>query len=85
VPTFSARLAIAIVVGASFNPELARDGGAMLGRVARIRRVHVMLAAGSASPATYGRSFEYYSEDLLRTARDDTGMKRRGGVRRAMA
>jgi hypothetical protein len=39
-------LPASIVVGSSFNPELAREGGAMIGREARIRRFNAMLAGG---------------------------------------
>ena len=35
-----------IVVGASFNPKLARDGGAAIGREARMRGFNIMLAGG---------------------------------------
>src|SRR6516165_2421945 len=33
-----------IVVGSSFNPQLARDGGAAIGREARMRGFNIMLA-----------------------------------------
>src|SRR5262249_31426405 len=35
-----------VVVGASFNPRLARDGGEAIGREARIRGFNVQLAGG---------------------------------------
>jgi beta-glucosidase len=35
-----------IVVGSSFNPALARDGGAAIGREARMRGFNIMLAGG---------------------------------------
>jgi beta-glucosidase len=54
-----------IVVGSSFNPRIARDGGAAIGREARIRGFNVMLAGGInlARDVRNGRNFEYYSED----------------------
>jgi beta-glucosidase len=58
-------LPASIIVGSSFNPELAREGGAMIGREARIRGFNAMLAGGInlARDARNGRNFEYYSED----------------------
>ena len=63
-------LPASIAVGASFNPRLARDGGAMIGREARIRGFNVMLAGGInlARDVRNGRNFEYYSEDPYLTA-----------------
>ncbi|WP_035663817.1 beta-glucosidase [Bradyrhizobium sp. Ec3.3] len=54
-----------IVVGSSFNPQLARDGGAAIGREARMRGFNIMLAGGInlARDIRNGRNFEYYSED----------------------
>src|SRR5262245_56233894 len=54
-----------ILIGASFNPKLARDGGAAIGREARMRGFNVMLAGGInlARDVRNGRNFEYYSED----------------------
>src|SRR5262245_58416637 len=54
-----------IVVGSSFNPRLAREGGAAIGREARIRGFNVQLAGGInlARDPRNGRNFEYYSED----------------------
>src|SRR5215471_10101756 len=54
-----------ILIGASFNPTLARDGGAAIGREARSRGFNVQLAGGInlARDPRNGRSFEYYSED----------------------
>src|SRR5262249_34742352 len=53
-----------ILIGASFNPKLARDGGAAIGREARSRGFNVQLAGGInlARDPRNGRSFEYYSE-----------------------
>jgi beta-glucosidase len=58
-------LPASIAVGASFNPRLAREGGAVLGREARIRGFNVMLAGGMnlARDPRNGRNFEYYGED----------------------
>jgi beta-glucosidase len=54
-----------IVVGSSFNPKLARDGGAAIAREARIRGFNIMLAGrmNLARDVRNGRNFEYYSED----------------------
>jgi beta-glucosidase len=59
-----------IVVGASFNPRLARDGGAAIGREARLRGFNIMLAGGVniARDPRNGRNFEYYSEDPFHSA-----------------
>jgi beta-glucosidase len=63
-------LPASILVGASFNPQLAREAGAMIGREARIRGFNVMLAGGInlARDVRNGRNFEYYSEDPYLTA-----------------
>ena len=60
-------LPAAIALGASFNPELARSSGAMVGREARARGLNVMLAGGVnlARDPRNGRNFEYLSEDPL--------------------
>jgi hypothetical protein len=59
-----------IVVGASFNPKLARDGGAAIAREAQMRGFNIMLAGGInlARDVRNGRNFEYYSEDPLVSA-----------------
>ena len=59
-----------IVVGSSFNPTLARDGGAAIAREARMRGFNIMLAGGInlARDVRNGRNFEYYSEDPLVSA-----------------
>ncbi|HMR49575.1 MAG TPA: beta-glucosidase [Arachnia sp.] len=56
-----------IAIGASFNPQLARDGGAAIGREARSRGFNIQLAGGINlhRDARGGRNFEYYSEDPL--------------------
>lgn len=55
----------AILMGATFNPELMHEGGAMLGKEARSRGFNVQLAGGMNLIRDYrnGRNFEYYSED----------------------
>jgi beta-glucosidase len=59
-----------IAVGSSFNPRLAREGGAAIGREARSRGFNVQLAGGInlQRDARNGRNFEYYSEDPLVSA-----------------
>jgi beta-glucosidase len=54
-----------ILVGASFNPRLAREGGVAIAREARIRGFNIMLAGGMnlARDVRNGRNYEYYSED----------------------
>ena len=56
-----------IVVGSSFNPRLAREGGAAIGREARSRGFNIQLAGGInlQRDVRNGRNFEYYSEDPL--------------------
>ncbi|HRP57468.1 beta-glucosidase [Agriterribacter sp.] len=63
-------LPASILVGASFNPELAYQGGVVIGKEARARGFNVMLAGGinlTRDPRN-GRNFEYYSEDPLVSA-----------------
>jgi beta-glucosidase len=59
-----------LALGATFNPALAREAGAMLGREARSRGFNVMLAGGInlARDPRNGRNFEYLSEDPLLSA-----------------
>jgi beta-glucosidase len=59
-----------ILIGASFNPQLARDGGAVIAREARIRGFNILLAGGInlARDVRNGRNYEYYSEDPLVSA-----------------
>src|SRR5262245_45689929 len=59
-----------IVVGSSFNPQLAREQGVALGREARIRGFNIMLAGGMnlARDVRNGRNFEYYGEDPWHSA-----------------
>jgi beta-glucosidase len=59
-----------VVVGSSFNPRLAREGGAAIAREARLRGFNVQLAGGInlARDPRNGRNFEYYSEDPYHSA-----------------
>jgi len=63
-------LPASILVGATFNPALARAGGLVLGREARIRGFNAVLAGGInlARDVRNGRNYEYYSEDPLLSA-----------------
>lgn len=58
-----------LATGASFDPETAYAGGAMIGSEARAKRFNVMLAGGinlTRDPWA-GRNFEYIGEDALLT------------------
>ncbi len=59
-----------IVVGSSFNPQLARDGGVAIAREARSRGFNIMLAGGMnlTRDLRNGRNFEYYGEDPWHSA-----------------
>ena len=59
-----------ILVGASFNPQLAHEGGVVLAREARLRGFNIMLAGGInlTRDVRNGRNYEYYSEDPLLSA-----------------
>jgi beta-glucosidase len=59
-----------ILVGASFNPEIARNIGAAIAREARMRGFNVVLAGGAnlTSEVRNGRNYEYYAEDPWLTA-----------------
>jgi beta-glucosidase len=59
-----------VLIGSSFNPKLARHGGAAIGREARSRGFNVQLAGGLnlARDPRNGRNFEYYSEDPWHSA-----------------
>jgi hypothetical protein len=50
-----------IVVGSSFNPQLAREGGVAIAREARMRGFNIMLAGGMnlARDGRNGRNFEW--------------------------
>lgn len=63
-------LPASLVLGSSFNPKLARESGALLGREARARQFNVQLAGGVnlARDPRNGRNFEYLSEDPWQSA-----------------
>lgn len=63
-------LPASLALGASFNPQLATEAGAMVGREARERGYNVLLGGGInlARDPRNGRNFEYISEDPLLTA-----------------
>ena len=63
-------LPASIVVGSSFNPALAREAGALLGREARMRGFNIALGGGInlQRDVRNGRNFEYFSEDPLVSA-----------------
>jgi beta-glucosidase len=54
-----------VLVGATFNPQLARAGGAAIASEARSRGFNIQLAGGInlARDVRNGRTYEYYSED----------------------
>lgn len=58
-----------LLLGATFDPAVARDTGAMLGREARAKGFNVQLAGGAnlLRELRGGRNFEYVSEDPLLT------------------
>jgi len=60
-------LPASLCMASSFNPELARTGGALIGREARVRGFNAVLAGGInlTRDVRNGRNFEYYSEDPL--------------------
>ena len=57
-------------LGATFNPALARESGALAAREARARGFNVLLggAINLARDPRHGRNFEYFSEDPLLSA-----------------
>lgn len=59
-----------ILLGASFDPQLARAQGAAIAREARSRGFNILLGGGInlARDPRNGRNFEYYSEDPLVSA-----------------
>ncbi|WP_260599924.1 beta-glucosidase [Sphingomonas endolithica] len=60
-----------LATAASFDPEIARAGGAMIGSEARAKRFNVLLAGGvnlTRDPWN-GRNFEYLGEDPLLAGR----------------
>jgi beta-glucosidase len=52
-------------MGSTFNPALARESGAVIGREARMRGFNVICGGGITLPRDprHGRNFEYISED----------------------
>jgi beta-glucosidase len=58
-------------MGATWNPELIRAGGAMIGGEARAKGFNVLLAGGAnlMRDPRNGRTFEYFSEDPLLSGR----------------
>jgi beta-glucosidase len=58
-----------LLLGATFNPQLAFDGGALVGREARAKGFNVQLAGGAnlTRDPRGGRNFEYIAEDPLLT------------------
>jgi beta-glucosidase len=60
-----------LATAATFDPEIARAGGAMIGAEARVKRFNVLLAGGvnlTRDPWN-GRNFEYLGEDPLLAGR----------------
>jgi beta-glucosidase len=60
-------LPASLALAASFDPQLAYDGGAMIGAEARAKTFNVLLAGGVnlTRDAWNGRNFEYLGEDPL--------------------
>jgi len=60
-------LPASLATAASFDPEVAYDGGAMIGAEARAKRFNVLLAGGTnlTRDPWGGRDFEYLGEDPL--------------------
>lgn len=58
-----------VAMASTWNPDLLRDGGAMIGAEARAKGFNVMLAGGAnlMRDSRNGRTFEYLSEDPLLT------------------
>ena len=65
----STALPSALAIGSSWNPELARRGGSMIGFEAHAKGFNVLLAGGAnlMRDPRNGRTFEYFSEDPLLT------------------
>jgi beta-glucosidase len=63
-------LPASLALGATFNPALAREAGAMVGREARAKGFNVLLGGGMnlIRDVRNGRNFEYVSEDPLLSA-----------------
>ena len=58
-----------VAMAATWNPDLVRQGGAMIGAEARAKGFNVLLAGGAnlMRDPRNGRTFEYFSEDPLLT------------------
>ena len=65
----STALPASLLLGATFDPDLAYETGALVGREARAKGFNVMLAGGAnlIRDPRCGRNFEYVSEDPLLT------------------
>lgn len=65
----STPLPSSLLLAATWNPQIAFDGGAMVGDEARAKGINVMLAGGAniARDPRAGRNFEYLGEDPLLT------------------
>ena len=68
-PLDNTALPSGLAIGASFDPALARAGGAAIGAEARARGFNIMLAGGAnlTRDPRNGRNFEYVGEDPLLT------------------
>jgi len=66
---FATPLPSGVAMAASWNPDLVRRGGAMIGSEARAKGFNVLLAGGAnlTRDPRNGRTFEYFSEDPLLT------------------
>ena len=64
-------LPASLAIAATFDPALARAGGAMIGAEARAKTFNVLLAGGVnlTRDAWGGRNFEYFGEDPLLSGR----------------
>jgi beta-glucosidase len=68
---FSTWLPVGIALAATWNPELAKEYGAVIGQEARARGKHIMLgpAVNILRTPLNGRNFEYFGEDPFLAAR----------------
>ncbi|ESQ91484.1 beta-glucosidase [Asticcacaulis sp. AC460] len=64
---FATALPSSLALAATFNPQIAYDGGAVVGLEARVKGINVQLAGGVnlARDPRNGRNFEYAGEDPL--------------------
>lgn len=72
---FATALPVAIVLAATWNPELAQEAGQVIGQEARKRGKDIMLGPGVNIMRTplCGRNFEYYGEDPFLAGRIAVG------------